>query len=41
MHTAEPLAPDPSSFKVEIHTEKVKRYKPPGTDQNLAEVIQA
>jgi hypothetical protein len=41
MHTAEPLVPTHSSFKVEITTEKLKRYKSPGTDQILAELIQA
>jgi hypothetical protein len=29
------------SFEVKIATEKLKRYKSPGTDQILAEMIQA
>jgi hypothetical protein len=41
IHTAEPLVPEPSSFEVEIAIEKLKRYKSPGTDQILAELIQA
>jgi hypothetical protein len=38
IHTAQPLVPEPSSFEVEIAIEK---YKLPGTDQILAELIQA
>jgi hypothetical protein len=43
IHTAEPivLVPKPSSFEVEVNIEKLKRYKSPGTDQILAELIQA
>jgi hypothetical protein len=41
IHTAEPLVPDPSPFEVEIGIAKLKRYKLPGSDQILAEVIQA
>jgi hypothetical protein len=41
MDTAEPLLTEPSSFEVEIATEKLKTYKSPGTDQILAELIQA
>jgi hypothetical protein len=41
IHTAEPLVPEPSSSEVEIAIEKLKRYKSPGTDQILAELIQA
>jgi hypothetical protein len=26
-HTSEPLAPEPSTFKVEVNTEKFERYK--------------
>jgi hypothetical protein len=37
-HTAEP---DPSLFEVDIATAKLKRYKSPGSDQILAELIQA
>jgi len=31
-HTAELLVPELSPFEVEITTEKLKRYKSPGTD---------
>jgi hypothetical protein len=41
IHTAEPLVPDPSSSEVEIAIENLKRYKSPGIDQILAELIQA
>jgi hypothetical protein len=41
MQTAVPLVPEPSPFKVEIASEKLKRYKWPNTDQILAELIQA
>jgi hypothetical protein len=41
MQTDEPLVPEPSPFVAEITTEKLKRYKPPGTDQILALLIQA
>jgi hypothetical protein len=41
MDTAELLAPEPSSSKVEIAIEKLKRYKSPGIDQILADLIQA
>jgi hypothetical protein len=41
IHTAEPLAPEPSSSEVEIAIEKMKRYKSPGIDQIPAELIQA
>jgi hypothetical protein len=37
MHAAKPLVPEPSSLKVDITTEKLKRYKSPDTDQILAE----
>jgi hypothetical protein len=40
-HTAEPLVPDPSLFEFEIAVSKCKRYKSPGNDQILAELIQA
>jgi hypothetical protein len=33
MHTAEPLVPELSSFKVEIAIVQLKGYKSPGTDQ--------
>jgi hypothetical protein len=41
IHTAEPLVPKPSAFEVEMAIEKLKRYKPPGTDQIPAELIKA
>jgi hypothetical protein len=40
IHTAEPLVPEPSSSEVEIAIGKLKRYKSPGLDQILAELIQ-
>jgi hypothetical protein len=39
--TAELLVCDPSPFEVEIATAKLKRYKSPGSDQILTELIQA
>jgi hypothetical protein len=36
IHTAEPLVPDPSPFKVEIAIAKLKMYKSPGSDQLLS-----
>jgi hypothetical protein len=41
MHKAELLVPDCSPFEVENCYCKFKRYKLPGNDQILAEVIQA
>jgi hypothetical protein len=41
VHTAEPLVPGPSPLEVEIAIAKLKKYKSPGTDQILAELIQA
>jgi hypothetical protein len=41
IHTAAPLVPDPSPFEVEIAIAKLKRCKSPGSDQILAELIQA
>jgi hypothetical protein len=38
---AEPLAPGPSHLKVEILLTKLKKNKSPGSDQILAELIQA
>jgi hypothetical protein len=40
IHTAEPLVPGPSCLEVEIAIAKLK-YKSPGSDQILAELIQA
>jgi hypothetical protein len=36
-----PLVPDPSPFEVEIAIAKLKKYKLPGSDQILEELIQA
>jgi hypothetical protein len=41
VHTAEPLVPGPSPLEVEIAVAKLKKYKSPGSDQILAELIQA
>jgi hypothetical protein len=41
IHTAEPLVPDPSPFEVEIAIVKLKRYKLPGSDEILVELIRA
>jgi hypothetical protein len=41
VHTAEPLVPGPSCLEVEIAIAKLKKYKSPGSDQILAELIQA
>jgi len=38
---AEPLVPEPSLVEVETAIGKLKRYKSPGTDQILAEMIKA
>jgi hypothetical protein len=41
IHVAEPLVPGPSHLKVEISIANLKKYKSPGSDQILAELIQA
>jgi hypothetical protein len=41
IHITEPLLPDPSPFEVETVTEKLKKYKLPGSDGIPAELIQA
>jgi hypothetical protein len=41
IHTTELLVPDPCLFEVEIAIATLKRYKSPGSDQILAEQIQA
>jgi mannosyltransferase OCH1-like enzyme len=41
MLTAESSVPDPSPFDVETAIAKLKRYKSPGSDQILVELIQA
>jgi hypothetical protein len=38
IHTAEPLVPDPSPFEVEIAIAKLKRFKSPGSDQDLRSI---
>jgi hypothetical protein len=40
VHTAKPLVPGPSCPEVEIAIAKLKKYKSPGSDQILAELIQ-
>jgi hypothetical protein len=39
VHTAEPLVPGPS-LEVEIAISKLKKYKLPGSDQILTDLIQ-
>jgi hypothetical protein len=41
IHTAEPLVPELSPFKVEIATARLKMHKSPITNQIQAELIQA
>jgi hypothetical protein len=41
IHTAEPLVPDLSPFEVEVAIEKLKKYKPSGSDQIPADLNQA
>jgi hypothetical protein len=41
VHMAEPLVPVSSRLEVEIATAKLKKYKSQGSDQILAELIQA
>jgi hypothetical protein len=41
VHMGEPLVPDPSHLEVEIAIAKLKKYKSPGSDQILTELIQA
>jgi hypothetical protein len=41
MHTDEPLVPGPSRLEVQIATAKLKKYKLPGSDQLMAELMQA
>jgi hypothetical protein len=40
VHTSEQLVPEPGPQKVEIATEKLKKYKLPGSDQIQAEMVQ-
>jgi hypothetical protein len=41
IHIIEPRIPGPSHLKVEIAIAKLKKYKSSGSDQILAELIQA
>jgi hypothetical protein len=41
IHRAKPLVAEPSLVKVEITIGKLKRYKYPGSDQILAELIKS
>jgi hypothetical protein len=41
VHTTEPLIPSPSGLEVEIAFAKLKKYESPGSDQILAQLIQA
>jgi hypothetical protein len=41
IRTAEPLVPEPGPFEVETATAKFRKYKSPGSDTILAELIQA
>jgi hypothetical protein len=41
IHTAEPLVPGPIPFDFEIPIANLKKYKSPGSNQILAEPIQA
>jgi len=41
IHTAVPLAPEPSTFEIELATEKLKSHKSPGIDQIPTELIKA
>jgi hypothetical protein len=39
VHAAEPLVPGPSGLEVKIAVAKLKKYKSPGSDQILTELI--
>jgi hypothetical protein len=41
IHNAKPLVPDPSPFEFDITVAKLKKYKSPGSNQILIELIQA
>jgi hypothetical protein len=41
IHTDEPLVPGPSYLEVEIAIAELKKHNSPGSDQILAELIQA
>jgi hypothetical protein len=40
IHIPEPSVPEPSPFAIEIAIVKFKKYKPPGSDEIPAELIQ-
>jgi hypothetical protein len=40
-HTTEPVVLEPSVFEVEMAIKKLKRYKSPGIDQILTELIKS
>jgi hypothetical protein len=41
IHAAEPLVPEASAFEIELPTEKLRRYKLPGTVEISAELFKA
>ena len=41
IHSAQPLVPERSAFKVEMATEKLKVHKSPGIHQISTEIIRA
>jgi hypothetical protein len=41
LHTVKPIVPGPNHLDIEIVIVKLKKYKLLGSDQNLAELIQA
>jgi len=41
IRTAEPFVPEPCLFEIHTAIEKLESHKSPGTDQILAELIQA
>jgi hypothetical protein len=40
IHITKPFVPEPSTAKVEVAIRKLKKYKPPGSDQIPAGIIQ-
>ena len=41
IHTAKPLVPEPSAFKVDLAIGKLKNHKSPGIDEIPAELFKA
>ena len=41
IHTAQPLAPEPSAYEVELAIENIKSHKSPGIDQIPTELFKA